>query len=305
MYYIGIDGGATKTTFALANENGEVLRVIKKSSSNPFDIGIEKACQILDEGIKEISKGIEYKDLNIFAGLSGGNSGNSKQEIYNHFSKYGFNSFNNGSDLENIIEVGITTKNGIAVIMGTGSSAFIKVGNELRRMDGFGYLFSHGGCGYDIGNQGIRSALMSEDGSGDKTIIQDLVLEKTRHRTVLEDLKYFYDIGKSGIASFSPIVFDAFKKGDKVAIRILDKNMRHVANLIVKGSNLLDDEQVEVILVGGLTNEIEILMPLIEKHIKEFEKQKKYNIRVFKEDVVKGALLKSGLKVKEIKYVKD
>ena len=303
-YYLGIDGGATKTTFALANDSGEIIKVLKKSSSNPFDIGCEKACEVIRAGINEVLSefNIDKSMVNVFAGISGGTSGNNKDIIADYFKNSGFKTFRNGSDLESIVSAGLPDGNGVAVIMGTGSSAFIKVGNELKRLGGYGYLFSAGGCGYGLGSSAIRSALMSEDGSGEQTIIRDLILNETKHKTVLEDLQYFYDIGKKGVASFAPIVITAFKKGDKVAKKIIVENMQQVANLIFRGGNLIKNEKkIKVILVGGLTNEIDLLMPFIKEELSKFKSDREYEINVFDGDVVKGALTVAGLK-KEIKY---
>ncbi len=301
--YLGIDGGASKTTFALANEAGYIEKIVKLGSSNPVDLGIDKACRVLDEGIRKILDGEDYKTVRIFAGISGGISGSMKEQISRFLSGYGFLSYKNGSDAENIVAAGLKRSDGIAVIMGTGSCAFVKKENKLIRLDGLGYLFSHGGSGYDIANQGIRAALMSEDGTGEKTCIRDLILKRTGHKSVTEDLYTFYKIGKKGIASFAPLVFEAYRLKDKVSSKILKKNMCHVAHLITTGGKLLEGKDgVNVILVGGLTAEIEILMPMILEEIAHNGGKINYRLKVFNGDVVKGALLLAGLKARDIRY---
>lgn len=54
-YYLGIDGGGTKTEFALADASGNVLRKIKLGSSNPVDIGFDKSAAVMDEGIRRLT----------------------------------------------------------------------------------------------------------------------------------------------------------------------------------------------------------------------------------------------------------
>ncbi len=299
-FYLGVDGGATKTTFLLANSKGEIIKSIKKGSSNPIDLGVDNVKALLSEGFSQILGDIPYSKVSVFVGLSGGISGDNKQ-IFNKFlSAFNFAKYNNGSDIENIVSAGLKGKNGIAVIMGTGSTAFVSNKDKSIRLDGLGYLFSHGGCGYDIGNMGISCALKSEDGTGEPTLIHDLILRQTNKKTVLEALGYFYQIGKKGIASFAPLVIEALKNNDKVATSIIEHNMAHVANLITTGGKLLSEKEVEVILVGGLTNEIDILMPYILKNIKD---QRNYSIQVFDGDVAIGALRLAGLS--EVNYVKN
>ena len=51
-YFLGIDGGGTKTAFKLTDENGTVLQAIQKGSCNPNDIGMG---DIRDCGLKRIA----------------------------------------------------------------------------------------------------------------------------------------------------------------------------------------------------------------------------------------------------------
>ncbi|MBR6682061.1 MAG: XRE family transcriptional regulator, partial [Clostridia bacterium] len=44
-YFLGIDGGGTKTVFKLTDDKGGVIDCIYKGSSNPNDIGMEKATE--------------------------------------------------------------------------------------------------------------------------------------------------------------------------------------------------------------------------------------------------------------------
>ena len=71
-YFLGIDGGATKTTFALADRNGVILKKVVLGASNPFDNGFSAACEVLSEGIMEVSSGIHKRKISLFAGISGG-----------------------------------------------------------------------------------------------------------------------------------------------------------------------------------------------------------------------------------------
>ena len=62
-YYLGIDGGATKTTFALADNSGKIIKTLKLGSSNPFDLGFLVASAVLDEGIRKITEGISFRKI--------------------------------------------------------------------------------------------------------------------------------------------------------------------------------------------------------------------------------------------------
>ena len=63
LYYLAIDGGATKTTFALADNSGNIIRTIRLGPSNPFDLGFSAASEVLDECIRKITDGISFRKI--------------------------------------------------------------------------------------------------------------------------------------------------------------------------------------------------------------------------------------------------
>ena len=72
-YFLGIDGGGTKTEFVLIDANNKQIASLVFGPTNPIDIGIENALGVLQQGINQICKGIRNKEISVFAGLSGGN----------------------------------------------------------------------------------------------------------------------------------------------------------------------------------------------------------------------------------------
>ena len=299
-YYLGVDGGATKTAFALADAEGDIIGEITLGPSNPFDLGFEAAAEIITKGINEITANIRKKKISFFAGISGGGTPDMKERFRVFFDGFGFLRTANGSDAENIIAAGLRGRDGAIIIMGTGSSCFVSRKGEISRIGGLGYLFDHGGSGYDIGNAAIKAALSAEDKSGEETLIHDYVLEAAGIDKALESLSYFYSIGKSGIASFSPTVFRAYDEGDSVAGKILDENMAHVAHLAATTLKYFpkSDEPLRIAMVGGLTKRWEILYPMIEKHLKGNGAYGRVSLEVFEGNVVHGALLRAGAPLK-------
>lgn len=165
-YFLGIDGGATKTKFALADEQGCIIRTQTLGPCNPVDSKIERTLEILDEGIREICCGISYENISVFAGIAGVITGKNQKVVSAFLKGFDFAHFKNDSDVKNAIALGLGTSDGIAVIMGTGCILYaVKDGHE-HRIGGYGYLFDEGGSGYDIGCSCIRAALQADDGSG-------------------------------------------------------------------------------------------------------------------------------------------
>ena len=52
-YFLGIDGGGTKTAYLLIDENGECLAEEKTGGCSYKEIGIEKTAEILKLGASE------------------------------------------------------------------------------------------------------------------------------------------------------------------------------------------------------------------------------------------------------------
>lgn len=299
-YYLGVDGGATKTSFALADSEGNIIGEITLGPSNPFDLGFEAASEIISKGINEITSNIRKKKISFFAGISGGGASDMKERFRVFFDGFGFLRSSNGSDAENIIAAGLRGEDGAIIIMGTGSSCFVSRDGVISRIGGLGYLFDHGGSGYDIGNAAIRAALSMEDKSGEDTLIRNYVLEEAGFDNALENLSYFYGIGKSGIASFSPAVFKAYDEGDELAADILDRNMAHIAHLAATALKSFPDSAspVKIAVVGGLTKRWDVLYPMIERHLKLNGSYGKVSLEVFSGNVVQGALLRAGAPLK-------
>ena len=54
VYFLGIDGGGTKTALVLADAGGNIMRTLRTKNCNPFDIGIDACKEVLGNAIREI-----------------------------------------------------------------------------------------------------------------------------------------------------------------------------------------------------------------------------------------------------------
>ncbi len=293
LYYLGIDGGGTKTKFALANKKGEIIKSIVLSGSNPVDIGIENTFNILDEGIRTVCSDVLASEVSVFAGIAGGGlTGDYREKIADFLKKYGFAKVNNDSDAMNAVASCLGNKEGITIIIGTGGIAFLRQNEELERFGGYGYLFEDGGSGYCIARDGILSAMKADEGTAEPTLLQEIFSKEFKTKRTSDFLAELYLGGKKKIASYAHLVFDAYKCDDSVAKRIIKTNMAVVASTIEKIAEKTEKKFVKVVLTGGIaTNEEEIILPLIYNAIKNKEL---YDITVSKKDPVNGALILAG-----------
>lgn len=269
-YFLGIDGGGTKTAFKLIDKSGMLLNKISKGPSNPNDIGIEQTLAVLKDGIHEVCKGIPYSKVTLFAGLAGfGNPGDSTDVLTRFLDKFGFFAYSSGNDIENIAALSDYEKC-VLVIMGTGFNVYAINGGNKKGFAGWGQLFDEGGCGYTLGRDAITAALCAEDGSGDPTLLTDLFVKRLG-QTAGAHLTKFYQGGKRYIAEFADLVFQAAASGDSTANKILEKNTSFAASKINTALRELNANStahsIPVVFAGGISKQHSVLFPLIRKHI--------------------------------------
>lgn len=259
---LGIDGGGTKTEFVVFTTDGTVKKRFVTSASNPNDIGLQASIDVLKKGI-DLSL-IEFPEIkNVFCGVAGVGAGVNKVEMQKAFSHaYKNMSINLDTDVANLIA--LDEKSSVYLICGTGSVVKANTGNEIKRFGGWGYLFDESGSAYDIGKDAIKASLAYSEGMGEYTVIHDMLQDKLGG-DVWANVKTIYEKGKPYIASFAPLVFEAYSKNDKVAVEIVDKNCKRLALLL--NTAFKHSLNRRVTLAGGL---IMTYFDVIIKHLSNY-----------------------------------
>lgn len=145
MYYLGIDGGGTKTAFMLVDYTGTKISYIVLDGCNPIDIGLDNCKEVWREGIHRGCEGISLASVVVFAGIAGCSSGDVANAIGKFLNELSFAAYEVDSDNENIIAIGLGERDGVTVILGTGICSFVVQQHQRHRIAGWGYLFDHGG----------------------------------------------------------------------------------------------------------------------------------------------------------------
>ena len=297
-YFLGIDGGGTKTELALADADGNVIRTYKAGSCNPVDIGLERAKNILKEGIYKICDDIPLSSIYVFAGIAGGTTAGMNEKLNEFLSEFGFCDFQNDSDNRNIIAAGLGSADGMTVILGTGVCVYTQINKKHKRTAGWGYLIDNGGSGYNLGRDALNAYFCAYDKTGNETLLTDEI-DKIYPGGVQKIMGYIYEGGKRAIASFAPAVFYALEKGDEIAINILKRNAEEVARFIKTAAKDFDDKQISVVLAGGLTKQ----MHMIDCIKNALDNDERFCLEILDRDPVYGAVMLAQqlVDMKEIK----
>ena len=262
-YFLGVDGGGTKTEFLLTDSFGNEVRRLFLGASNPVSTDIKNTYDILNNGIFRISEGFDISEISVFVGIAGAKSGENLKYINNFLSEFGFAVYGCGSDIDLALEVALKGENGIAVIMGTGIVAYASHEGRFYRTGGRGYLIDKGGSGYHFGSDALNSAFEFIDGRGGSEKILKLIENKLGKK--LEDsVNEIYNGGASFIASFAPVVFDAYNLGDASAKEIIERNTYEAAKIINAAKK---NTEGKIVVCGGMCRQKEILYPFLMKYI--------------------------------------
>lgn len=262
--YLGIDGGGTKTEFVVASLDGQVLKQIVKTGSNPNDIGFPGTEELICSGIEEVLR--EFPTVKaIFCGIAGITAGNYRDKLYALIKKrYPAVIIGTGSDALNLFSLRDGAE--LAVISGTGSVVFAKKEEQFQRIGGWGYLFDRAGSAYDIGRDAICLALQEEDCHTALCYMTKLLREKMNVSKVWEHINSLYKGGKAYIAQFASVVFEAYLAGDEAAIKIIDQNAKALAELLNTGKRVYKTNSIAV-ASGGL---FEHYPDIMAKHISKY-----------------------------------
>ena len=284
-YYLGIDGGGTKTALALSDEDGNIIRTLKTEGCNPVDIGIDRVKTVLKDAIYEICKDISLSSVYCFAGISGGTSADMQPKLKEFFEEFGFRGFVNDSDNKNIIESGLGDKDGMTVIMGTGVCVFTQINKQHSRIAGWGHFIDNGGSGYNLGRDALSAYFAAYDKTGSETLLTEEI-DKIYPGGTQKLIGYIYSGGKKVVASFAPAVFAALEKGDKVAKDILKRNTDEIVKFIETAAKSFGDGKIPVVLAGGITSQ-KCVVDNIKNSLTDADR---YEIKALDKEPVYGAV---------------
>jgi len=178
-YYIGIDGGGTKTKFDLFDSDKNSIASITMPTIHPAQTSFKEVVSVLTDAKEKLLENINDSDyvLKVGAGLGGyGINADYRKKLEDEFGAV-FDEFKLYSDAYAAMLGALAGEDGILMIAGTGSIALAKVGDETFRCGGFGYRYGDEGSAYSIGKALISRALKEADGRLDKSIISDLVAD--------------------------------------------------------------------------------------------------------------------------------
>ena len=256
-YFLGIDGGGTRTTAWLADEDGRILARAVTGPTNPLKVGFQTTQREL---LRAVRQALRQARLKISAPLSGkqrkraagkerrparllldaicvGLAGVDRPQVHGRLFAWLHRTIPARahlltSDAAIALRAAIGDSPGIIVVSGTGSIAYGRNDRgRVLRSGGWGVPFDDAGSGYDLGYQAIAAALRDYDGRGPYTQLSAKVCQALKIPDITRVV--LLPLTPKEIAALFPLVLEAARRRDFVARELCEGAGRDLADLAV------------------------------------------------------------------------
>ena len=269
-HYLGVDGGGSKTAFALIDDGGQVLARATAPTSYYFNDGFEVVERVLAQGIAEIchQAGITTSDIDAaFFGIPGYGEASADIERLDAVPRLvlGHDRYSCDNDMVCAWAGSLACEDGINVISGTGSMTYGERQGVGHRVGGWGELFGDEGSAYWVAAQGLNAFSRMSDGRLERGPLYGLLKE---HLLLAGDLDVVslvinkWSGSRSSIAALSATVCEAARAEDTVAARILSQAADELVALIETTRRRLgftEQDTVPVSYSGGMFSDADFL----------------------------------------------
>ena len=258
-YYLGFDGGGTKTDCVLLNAAGEVLAEHSAGPANPLRAGFECAQSSLRTAAEKTLASRQVGASSV-AAVCAGIAGAGQPRVLKRVMGFLVETFPRAhvqvcTDLDIALEAGLSDGPGIVIVAGTGSAALGRAADgRLVRAGGDGPWVGDEGSAFDIGRRGVAAVARARDALAPVTILADSIpaaLQCADWSSLLERIA----LGPDDVfPRIFPLVAEAAESGDSSAREILFGAALSLSHLVLSVARRLEVAQQDFIVAeaGGV-----------------------------------------------------
>ena len=281
---LGIDQGGTKTDVVLADSHGNIIGFGNDRDWIPIS-GERRAVRMIrikyavEKAISEA--GIKLSDIKRVSGSCNGADWEFEYEVgrKNLRNTLGIQQVMLYNDCIGALRGGtiIRGRDTAIICLGTGANC------ALINREGQEYIYAyymkniHQGAGA-IGRFIFEAVYDAESGLGPKTMLTELLLNETSYQSV-DELYMSVSTGRNETEKpwepvykdYSPLLFQAVRAGDPVAISYLQWFCNDLARYIIVAADKLGmkEREITMVLSGGVPKSGSLMVDLLQKHLKE------------------------------------
>jgi glucosamine kinase len=268
-YYIGVDGGASKTAAIVVDENNDVHGRGLAGGSNHLRVGIEEATRNIEHAVNKalVEAGVAIRDVEYaYCGIAGADHPVHRQRVIDSLRIFfPRGNFIVDTDARIALTGAVGFGAGVVIIAGTGSVAFGRNGcGDDARAGGWGPTLGDEGSGFWIAREGLSAIVRAHDGRGFATQMTALLCDEYDMCSPDDLPRFVYatTTHADDIARYGRVVIEAAQGGDDVARDILARAGAELAECVLAVARRLHmlDTEFCVAYVGGAFHAGELLL---------------------------------------------
>ncbi|MFC4598334.1 N-acetylglucosamine kinase [Cohnella hongkongensis] len=275
-YYLGVDGGGSKTYALIVDGQGNVAGKGRSGNGN-HQIDREAAKLNIREAVEAALQqaGLTREQIEFaYFGLAGADREADYRILRPMIAELGFPRHEISCDTMIALRAGTDRPYGVVLICGTGvNGAGVSPEGQFYQCGGFTYLLGDFGGGGSLCVEAFRSVIRAWDGRERPTLLTRLVLDDLGYSDVQEMFDDYLDHGRTPPLRLAKLLFTAAQEGDEVAREVLarqgaelGKSARAVIRRLAMESLAFD-----VVLAGSIVTrgEGEFVRDAIREAVKE------------------------------------
>ncbi|MEP6899742.1 MAG: BadF/BadG/BcrA/BcrD ATPase family protein [Rhodanobacter sp.] len=269
--YLGVDGGGTKTRFALTDADGLLLGEAERGTSYHPHVGLDGVSKVLVDGLSEVLAAAGCTSADIiyaFFGLPAfGEDSEATTFLRNcPAAVLGHDRYACDNDMVCGWAGSLACADGINIVAGTGSIGYGQRSGMTARAGGWGEAFSDEGSAYWIAMRGLNAYSRMSDGRLSKGPLHAILNAHFQLENDLGICAHVYGgkaYARGELAQLSHQVAEAAQVGDNVALGIYrdaGSELAHICDTLRRGLGFEMQETVPVSYSGGAFNAGEFLL---------------------------------------------
>ena len=272
-FFLGVDGGGTRTRVALADGVGRELARVEGPPTLVDPANPNQTVGVIADLCREVASkgGADLPVAGLWAGIAGAGTEPTRGVVEAALREAGLASHTAvGADAETTFHDAFPSGPGILLISGTGSIALGRgVDGSRVRVGGWGVHLGDEGSGYRIGMYALRALAQGEDGRGVSTDLRDPVLKVLGMARPADLIKWMATARKADVAALVPLICEVAEAGDPAATIVIEKAVDELVEHVRTLMRRLEPWPAppEVALAGGLVDENGPLRPRVIRAI--------------------------------------
>jgi len=259
VYWLGIDGGGTKTDCVVLNEGGEIAGEGRGGPANVLRAGYDAAFQSIREAVVGALTSAQLRPGDV-TGVCAGLAGAGQRSVVRRVTVFLIHEFPRAAvqvttDLEIALEAAVGSGAGVVLIAGTGSAAFGRnAAGDTARAGGYGPWIGDEGSAYEIGRRAVAAVAKARDLEAPVTLLAELIpaaLDCPDWDDLLQRISKNPD---DIFPKLFPAVVEAANSNDSTAMEVLFTSaigLGQLANSVARRLGLKDQE-FPLVKCGGV-----------------------------------------------------